>query len=85
MWTGGSAPRAAQPLPVATACFNSLAASLESLALTEITLAANVFSVCALPELHRVKLAACGAHADAIAKQLAGACPKLQAANAIVV
>ena len=77
MWSGGSQPKPAQPLPNAGQCFQALPASLETLALTEITLPSNAFEACSFPKLRSLQLRKVGEHGKDIAESLVAACPKL--------
>jgi len=82
MWTGGSQPKPAQPLPTASSCFNELPQSLHLLSLTQITLTSSAFETCTLPELRSLRFESCGSAAQAIVSSLLSTCPKLHPANA---
>jgi hypothetical protein len=84
MWSGGSNPKPVQPLPVASYCFNELPSSLHTLHLTQITLTTEAFASCHLPYLRHASFRAGGLQAQAVMDTLLDACPKMTAANAIV-
>ena len=76
MWTGGSNPVPAQPLPRATSCFNALPSTIKSLKLAQIQVTTAAFETAVVPELREIELDQCGPDAEATGKLLVSASPK---------
>ena len=85
MWTGGSNPKPAQPLPTAAACFNNLPSTLESLKLERIHVTASAFETALLPNLRQLSLNMCGPASETVKSSLIGRCPMLTAHKVTVV
>ena len=88
MWTGGSNPRSAQPLPVASSCFSTLPSTIQTLHLEQITVTLGAFEGAILPNLKRVTLKQCGQFAEGVTTTLCsigGPCPMLSREKAIVI
>jgi hypothetical protein len=95
MWTGGSNPKPAQPLPTATSCFHALPPTIVSVHLEQIELSTEAFSVgllgglvgggALLPNLKHLTMKQCGKEAETIVEQLVASCPKLTRENAKII